>query len=407
LRFERFLERAAARDPAIVLQVSWANGLDIMRDLSRHDVPLLALDANPRALGLNSRRAAGLVCPDPRANEEAFVTFLEELGRRLPRRAVLFPTHDEYIWPISRHAERLDPWFIIPFSRWETMQHLHDKRTQIESAWRCGVETPRTVFIDSEADLERGAGEIGFPAIFKPVESLAFKLRFRRHVLTIASRDELEHVYARANDCGTLMMQEIVPGGDDQLYTVGSYLDEQSRPLAVFTGHKLRQHPPMFGHCRMAVSRWVPDLADAGVRLLQELDYHGVSQVEFKRDVNDGRFKLMEINARHWMWHALGTDSGVNLSHAAYADAVGRPFIAPRQTDGGKWAIFLTDARDSQREWRRGERDLLPWILTYISVRRDGLYNLADPLPGLLATTRQLRQVITRRPRRGRAGAGS
>jgi predicted ATP-grasp superfamily ATP-dependent carboligase len=405
MRFERFLEKAAVRNPAIVLQVSWANGLDIMRDLDRHDVPLLALDANPRALGLSSRRGAGMVCPDPKADEDAFVSFLEDLGKRLPQRGVLFPTHDEYIWPISRHADRLDPWFIIPFSRWETMRHLHDKQTQIESAWRCGVDTPKTVFIDSAADLERGADEIGFPAIFKPVESLAFKLRFHRHVLQIRSHDELADVYARADDCGTLLMQEIVPGGDDELYTLGSYLDGESRPLAVFTGHKLRQHPPVFGHCRMAVSRWVPEMADAGVRLLQELDYHGVSQVEFKRDANDGRYKLMEINARHWMWHALGTDSGVNLSFAAYADAIGHPFVAPRQTEGGKWAIFLTDARDSLYEWRKGERQLLPWIRTYTHVRRDGLYDLSDPMPGLLATTRQLRRVVMRKPRAGGVAA--
>jgi predicted ATP-grasp superfamily ATP-dependent carboligase len=173
----------------------------------------------------------------------------------------------------------------------------------------------------------------------------------------------------------------------------------------VFTGHKLRQHPPVFGHCRMAVSRWVPEMADAGVRLLQELDYHGVSQVEFKRDANDGRYKLMEINARHWMWHALGTDSGVNLSFAAYADAIGHPFVAPRQTEGGKWAIFLTDARDSLYEWRKGERQLLPWIRTYTHVRRDGLYDLSDPMPGLLATTRQLRRVVMRKPRAGGVAA--
>jgi len=403
MRFERFLERAATRHPAIVLQVSWANGLDIIRDLARHDVPLLALDANARALGLSSRRAAGLVCPDPKSDEEAFVGFLEDLGRKLPQRGVLFPTHDEYIWPISRHAERLDPWFIIPFSRWKNMRQVYDKRAQMEAAWRCGVDTPKTVFVDSAADLERGVEEVGLPAIFKPVESLAFKLRFRRHVLTIDTRDELERVYAQVDDCGTLMMQEIVPGGDDELYTLGSYLDEESRPLAVFTGHKLRQHPPVFGHCRMAVSRWVPDMADAGVRLLQELGYHGVSQVEFKRDVDDGRYKLMEINGRHWMWHALGTDSGVNLSYAAYSDAVGRPFIAPRQTEGGKWAIFLTDARDAFSEWRKGERELFPWLKTYANVRRDGLYDLADPLPGLLATSRQLRATIMRRPAAGRS----
>jgi len=334
MRFDRFLKAAETRAPAMVLQVSWANGLDIIRDLAANGVPLLAADANPRALGLHSRLAAGVVCPDPQVDEEAFIGFLEQLGPRLPRRTVLFPTHDQYIWPISKHAQRLERWYRIPFSRWETMQRLHDKREQLETAQHAGVDIPRTVFVDDDDDLARGAEEIGFPAIFKPVESLAFKTRFRRHVLEIGSRDELLRVYDKVRDCGTLMLQDIVPGGDEELYTLGSYLDEQSRPLAQFTGHKLRQHPPQFGHVSMAVSLWVPELAEAGLRLLHELGYHGVSQVEFKRDPRDGAYRLMEINARHWMWHSLATACGVNLSLAAYRDAIGEPYMAPRQTDG-------------------------------------------------------------------------
>ena len=66
------------------------------------------------------------------------------------------------------------------------MQRLHDKRAQMEAAWRADVDTPKTVFVDSVEDLERGVEEVGFPCIFKPVESLAFKTRFRRHVLEIA-----------------------------------------------------------------------------------------------------------------------------------------------------------------------------------------------------------------------------
>ena len=222
MRFDRFLKAAETRAPAMVLQVSWANGLDIIRDLAANGVPLLAADANPRALGLHSRLAAGVVCPDPQVDEEAFIGFLEQLGPRLPRRTVLFPTHDQYIWPISKHAQRLERWYRIPFSRWETMQRLHDKREQLETAQHAGVDIPRTVFVDDDDDLARGAEEIGFPAIFKPVESLAFKTRFRRHVLEIGSRDELLRVYDKVRDCGTLMLQDIVPGGDEELYTLGS-----------------------------------------------------------------------------------------------------------------------------------------------------------------------------------------
>jgi hypothetical protein len=40
MRFDRFMKAADERNAAIVMQVSWANGLDIIRDLSRDGVPL-------------------------------------------------------------------------------------------------------------------------------------------------------------------------------------------------------------------------------------------------------------------------------------------------------------------------------------------------------------------------------
>ena len=109
MRLDTFLKQAAERHPALVFQVSWANGLDIIRDLSGQGRAAAGADSNPRALGMYSRLAPGMVCPDPALDEEAFVSFLEQLGRRLPASAVLFPTHDQYIWPISKHAERLEP----------------------------------------------------------------------------------------------------------------------------------------------------------------------------------------------------------------------------------------------------------------------------------------------------------
>lgn len=82
---------------------------------------------------------------------------------------------------------------------------------------------PRAVGLRSRfaADLERGVEEIGFPAILKPVESPAFKQRFHRHVLEIADRGQLDEVYATVDDCGTLMYQEIIPGGGGGVAILG------------------------------------------------------------------------------------------------------------------------------------------------------------------------------------------
>jgi D-aspartate ligase len=399
MRFQRFLDGAAARHPAIALQVSYACGLDILRDLGRHGVPVAAMDPDPAALGLRSRYAAGLVCPDPLDDEEAFLVFLEGFGRSLPQRAVVFPSHDEFIWPLSRHAERLEPWFVVPFSHWDVMAKVHDKRAQMEAAWRAGVDTPKTVFVASGAELKAGAGEIRFPAVLKPIESLAFKLRFRRHILDVETPEELQRIYDKVDDLGVLMLQERIPGGEDELWTVGSYLDAGSRPLAVFTGHKLRQYPHAGGSCLAGVSAWNGGLAEAALRLLKELRFHGVSQVEFKRDPRDGRFCLMEVNARHWKWHGLAAASGVNLSFAAYRDAIGDPYIARRQEDGVKWIVANKDVPLALLEIAKRERSAGEYLRSLKGTRVDGLHSLTDPVPGAVNAYRVARQAVTRQPR--------
>ena len=395
MRLDRFMATAAAQPPAVVLQVRYACGLGVVRDLGVHGVPSLALDADPDAIGLRSRYALGLRCPDPLAGEADFIGYLEHLGPRLPQRAVVFPSHDEYVWPVSRHADRLAPWFIVPFSGWQVMRRVYDKRAQIEAAWRVGVDTPRTVFVSSGVELEAAAGEVPFPAVLKPVESLAFKRRFHRHILDVDSPADLRRIYDKVDDLGVLMLQERVPGGESELYTVGSYLDAQSRPLAVFTGHKLRQYPHAGGSCLAGVSKWDGDLADSALRLLEELRYHGVSQVEFKRDPRDGRLCLMEVNARHWKWHGLAAACGVNLSLVAYRDAIGDPFVAPRQADGVKWIVANKDVPLALLEIAKRQRRAGEYVRSLRGTRIDGLHSLRDPLPGLLNVGTVARQVIT------------
>jgi predicted ATP-grasp superfamily ATP-dependent carboligase len=96
------------------------------------------------------------------------------------------------------------------------------------------------------------------------------------------------------------------------------------------------------------------------------------------------------------MWHSLCTACGVNLSLAGYRDAIGDPYVAPRQVDALKWVVSLTDARDAFARWRKGDEQLLPWLKTYSGVRVDGLFSLRDPLPGALLVGRQVRGIVRR-----------
>ncbi len=303
MKIDQYLRNAASTTPVVVAQAGGLTGLGILRDLAEFDIPTLALDSDPAAVGLRSTLAPSMVSPDPADDEPALLAFLERLGRRLPQRAVVFPADERYLETLARHADALAPWFILPYSRWPVLRRLTEQPAWTEAVAKAGL-------------VAAGAGGAG---------------------------------------------------RDDELWTLGSYLDAQSRPLALFTGCLLprRRGARPRG---VAAGRWDQDVADAGLRLLAALGYHGVSQVELTRSGAGGEFGLVAFRAGHWPWHSLAAASGVNLSLAAYRDAIGHPYVARRQTDGRKWLVAA------------------------------GVVSLRDPVPGLLTAGRRVRSLLSRTP---------
>jgi predicted ATP-grasp superfamily ATP-dependent carboligase len=351
------------------------NGLAAVRSLGRAGIPVLALDHRRSALGFRSRYAKAVLCPDPQ-DEDAFVSFLAELGAELGRPAPLFPTHDEPLNAIARGADRLGDRFRFPFPPWDVLSRVQSKRAQLEAAAEAGVSVPRTLHPRSLEEARQAAGELGYPVLVKPSATEGFRRRFGRPFRCENER-ELEEAHAQAEPYGP-MVQEVVPGGDEELYTLGSYLADDGEALGLFCGRKLRQTPPGVGTCRVGEPVWVEDVVQQGLALLRALSFHGISQVEFKRDRRDGGLKLMEVNPRLWQWHSLAAACGVDVPLIAYRDLVGeRPAPASMNGRRRRWAITFL----------RGESPALqrpPYV--------DAVFAADDPKPALVQAVRLLRR---------------
>jgi D-aspartate ligase len=333
---------------------------------------VLALDHRPSALGFRSRYAEPLLIADANADPTRFVASIRALGE-----VVVFPTHDGQLNLIAQHLGDLQ--VLAPFPDWEILERVQSKRAQLDHAVAAGVDVPQTHHPRSAAEARAAAEEIGLPVLVKPEHPVGFKQRFRRQAFRCESLDEVEDAYTRAEEFGP-MVQELIPGGDDTLYTVGSYLARDGRPLGVFSGRKLRQTPPGIGTCRVGEAVWAQDAVDAALRLLGAFGYFGLSQVEFKRDPRDRKFKLMEINPRLWQWHGLAAACGVDLARIAYADLVGeKPEEATMNGEGKRWAITLLP----------GERPAFqrpPYV--------DAVFARDDPKPAAVHLARVVRSAL-------------
>lgn len=381
---------APAVPPAIVLQASGPNALGIIRSLARAGVPVIACDHDPSALGLLSRYATAVLMADPLTEQGAFVDDLVALGHGAGAGGVLFPTHDEAIAAIGPREAEVDAVLRRPWSPWATMVRTIDKGHQHATARAIGFPVPATVEPEPGADIAQAVEGLRFPVILKPRYSPEFRRRFRVQVLEANDLEELRAAWEMAAEYRP-QLSEVIPGGDDTIWTLGSYRDAHGRALASFTGRKLRQWPPRFGTGRACEARWDPDFAARGHELLAALDYHGISQLEVKRDPRDGRDYLIEVNPRSWLWIGLATKVGVNLPYVAWRDAVGRPIVgAGAHRSDVRWMLATKHIAGSLREIRAGTWGARDFLATVRPPLVDGVFDLRDPRPMLALYRRSL-----------------
>jgi predicted ATP-grasp superfamily ATP-dependent carboligase len=368
--------------PVIVLNMHYS-GLGIARSLGPHGVPVYGLSSNPEFPGNRSRHCRFRRCPDSLEEPDALCAFLQALARELGERPIVFPTRDHDLQFLSTHRERLEPHVMVPIASREVLERAMNKEACLALAATAGLAVPSSHEVRRAADLESILGGLTFPAIVKPLYARdwrkpgVWETVGHQKAAILETPRQLREFYARIEAVAPeASVQEYIPGPDTNLLVFGSYCRPGGEVRAFFTGRKLLQDPPLKGTGLIVEGLPVPEIVDASRRLLRALDFHGISEIEFKRHERTGVPYLIEINPRHWDQHALGTACGVNLSWEIYRDLAkpsgarepGADGAAPRQQPAPvRWVA---------------ERDLLFYTLRALRHRRRGLLRTLAQLRG-------------------------
>ena len=373
------------RAPAFIAGMG-SNGLSYLRSLGRRGISVVALDSwkDP---GMYSRYCQPAVVPDPEENESGLLDLLQEIGEAVPRRSVLIPTSDAFILFVSKHSRELANHYDFEVADYQAVLTMANKRLQYEYAQSQGIETPLTRF-PRDGDIEEIAEEMDYPSVIKPYFSHLWRDYMGNRwgkVAEVHSAGELLDTYAEMEASGLeLMVQEKIAGGDDQLYGLLTYLDRSSEPRAIFTKRKLRQFPRNFGDGSIAVGAWEPEVAELGLKLLRGLKFRGGASVEFKRDSQDGRLKLMEVNPRSISSTSHAVVSGVDIPFIAYQHALGNETEkAETFREGVKWIDFAKDFKSLVELQRAGNLDLGRWFRSWRGERCFAFFAWDDPMPAV------------------------
>jgi predicted ATP-grasp superfamily ATP-dependent carboligase len=384
--------------------------LAIARSLGRRGIPVVRAHPGTRELSLASRYCAAVEhCPNVHESEAALLEFLLSLGNKYPGPRVLIPASDDTAFFVGRHRDALLAVYRVPSPGPDTIETIMDKSRQYEAARALGVPIPDTYYPASLAEVEALAGRLeGYPYIIKPnvahkwrLASVQRQLRAVKAVL-VHDASALLAEYSRISAVDpALMIQKVIPGGDELLYCFYGYFDERSRALGYFVRRKLRQMPPRFGYSTLMETCDNPAVVEQSLRLFQGLGYHGIGAAEWKHDPDTGACRLIEINARATNAAALAAACGVDLPWIAFADALGRPPAPVRLWQRGvKWVWFTEDLWAARERYRRRELSLAQWIASLRGRKAYAVFAADDWRPFLLEAAMFAKGELERRLRR-------
>ncbi|MDQ3757707.1 MAG: hypothetical protein M3394_07650 [Actinomycetota bacterium] len=373
--------------PAVVLHLGDHGSLGIARSLGRLGVAVH---------GVSERRT-------PAARSRWFrtvspwsgtVAALQSVGHRLGGRPALVPTGDAAALFVDEHADALDAAFRFPRQAPGVARKLASKRGLYELCLEHDVPTPLTVFPQSRDDVATYDGP--FPVMVKAVDTAAADQRGVERMVPAFDSAEALAAYDRLEDPvrPNLMLQELIPGGPEQVWMFNGYFDADAECRFAATGRKLRQCPPATGST--SLGQCVPngDVDHLTRRLMKALGYRGILDCGYRYDPRDGQYKLLDVNPRVGATFRLFVGrGGLDVARALYLDLTGQPIPVDTVAPGRRW---LVESNDLVSFARTSELRLIPWLQSLRGVQETAWWATDDPLPFLAMAGATVRRAMAR-----------
>ncbi|MFV0135915.1 ATP-grasp domain-containing protein [Streptomyces sp. HMX87] len=321
------------RVPAVVLRIDpnpFHHGtLGAVRSLGRAGVDVhVVADCAHSPVGASRYIRRLHTPPPPGASPADIAEVLRRVAAGIARPAVLVPMDDASAIAVGRTRAELVSRYLLPDLPGPLPERVADKAELAAVCAALNIPHPVTVLPDSAAEAVRAVEALGPPVVAKwsrpwllPAGS---GLRSTR---LVRSAQQARELYARAEEAGgRLLLQAFLPPGPDRDWFFHGYVDRGGTLRAGGTGRKTHARPRGAG--LTAVGRWAPDpgVRALAERVVGELGYRGVLDLDFRRCGSTGRYHLLDFNPRPGAQFRLFTDTaGLDVVRALHLDLTHRP----------------------------------------------------------------------------------
>lgn len=304
--------------PGVIIIEGHVQGLSNARALGEHRIPVWVIDKSDCIARFSKHCQNFEICPA--YESESFIDFLIQLSKKHNlQKWLLLPSNDHAVYAISKNKVKLNNHFKLITEDLETVLKIYNKVELLKISHEIGVDYPLYETYNSISDYKKT--NLNFPLVTKGNNGLSFYKKTKAKVLLSTTKKELE---ANLKNLETKIplketfTQEILPYSVENKTISFTCFSIKGEIKAHWIGVKLREHPLRFGTATLAESIENSELFQPSKKLMKTLNYTGICEIEYLLDIRDNKYKLIEINARSWLWIGLAKACGVNYAKLAY-----------------------------------------------------------------------------------------
>ncbi len=290
-------------------------GLANTRLLGQAGIPVIVVDKG-NCVARHSKYCTGFY-QSPDYSTDAFARFLLNLHSTLHLQDwLLLPSNDHAVYTIARNKTKLGECYNIITEDVSVIDKIYNKRELLKLALAAEIPIPESVFPETENPKQL---EIRYPVIIKGNNGLSFYKLYHKKAIIANTDQDLVDVWDNTLERiqpSEYFIQEVIPAGHKTVSV--TLFAIKGKVFSFWMGAKLREHPVAFGTATCCKSVFDQEMLELSERLIDSIGYTGVCEVEWLRDPRDGKPKLIEINARTWLWVGLAAKCGVNYPLIIY-----------------------------------------------------------------------------------------
>jgi len=297
----------------LVTDGEYLHALGIVRFLGINDIDVHVISHTKRSISFYSKFCKKkIIFPSTANNEELYLSFLEKVIKR-EQYHLLIPVGFQTTKLVSKNKNSLEKYINLEVASYETIKRAMDKSKTYELAKNLNIPFPETIYPQTYKEIEELSSKLSYPVVIKGLYEAG------KQVIAYPNNKEefISDYFALCKENnfseGSLpMVQEYIgKGGNECLAAL--YQNGKAKRLIVYKA--IRCFPIKGGSSSCAVTFYDKEIIEMGSKLLDELKWHGVADVEFKRDRKNGKLQLMEINPKFYATVEVAMRAGINFPY--------------------------------------------------------------------------------------------